>query len=35
MAKSEATSGLAPKSEDDRFDICVAVNGRNGWRDLE
>ena len=31
----KAASRLAPKSDDGRFDLCVAVNVRNGWRDLE
>jgi hypothetical protein len=26
---------LAPKRHDDRFDLCVAMNGRNDWLDLE
>jgi hypothetical protein len=31
----EAASRLAPKGRDGRFDLYVAVNGRDGWRDLE
>jgi hypothetical protein len=30
--KSDAR--LAPKGDDGRFDLCVAVNGRYDWRDL-
>src|SRR5262245_1753974 len=30
-----ATARLAPKVVDVRFDLCVATNGRNDWRDLE
>src|SRR5215475_8082576 len=32
---NKATSGLAPKVDDGRFDLYVAMNGRNDWRDLE
>jgi hypothetical protein len=31
----KAASRLAPNGDDGRFDICVAVNGRNGCHDLE
>ena len=31
----KAASRLMPKTNDGRFDLCVAVNGRNGWHDLE
>jgi hypothetical protein len=31
----KAASRLAPKGDDGRFDFYVAVNGRNGWLDLE
>src|SRR5262249_60669350 len=31
----KAASGLAPKSDDGRFDFYVATNRHNGWRDLE
>jgi hypothetical protein len=31
----KAASGLAPKGRDGRFDLYVAMNGRNGCHDLE
>jgi hypothetical protein len=31
----KAASRLAPKGRDGRFDLSVAVNGRNDWHDLE
>jgi hypothetical protein len=31
----KAASRLAPKGGDGRFDLCVAMNGRNDWRDPE
>jgi hypothetical protein len=31
----KAASRLAPKGDDGRFDLCVVVNGRNDWYDLE
>ena len=31
----EAASRLAPKLDDGRFDLYVAVNGRHNWRKLE
>ena len=31
----KAASRLAPKGRDGRFDLYVAVNGRNDWHDLE
>jgi hypothetical protein len=31
----EAASRLAPQSDDGRFDLYVAMNGRNDWLDLE
>jgi hypothetical protein len=31
----EAASSLAPKGDDGRFDLCVIVNGRSDWNDLE
>jgi hypothetical protein len=31
----KAASRLAPKGGDGRFDLYIAVNGRNDWRDLE
>jgi hypothetical protein len=31
----KAASRLAPKGDDGRFDLCVAMNGRNDWHDLE
>jgi hypothetical protein len=31
----KAASQLAPKGDDGRFDLYVAVNGRNDWLDLE
>jgi hypothetical protein len=31
----KAASHLAPQGDDGRFDLCVATNGRNDWRDLE
>jgi hypothetical protein len=31
----KAASRLAPKDDDGRFDLCVAVNGHNDWLDLE
>jgi hypothetical protein len=31
----KATSRLAPKGDDGRFDLYVAMNGRNNWHDLE
>src|SRR6516165_4965083 len=32
---NKAASRLAPKAGDGRFDLYVAVNGRNDWHDLE
>src|SRR6516165_8679057 len=32
---NKAASRLAPKGDDGRFDLRVAVNGRNDWLDLE
>ena len=31
----KAASRLAPKGDDGRFDLYVAVNGCNDWHDLE
>ena len=31
----KAASRLAPKGDDGRFDLYVAMNGRNDWHDLE
>jgi hypothetical protein len=31
----KAASRLAPKGDDGRFDLSVAVNERSDWRDLE
>ena len=31
----EAASRLARKGNDGRFDLRVAMNGRNDWRNLE
>jgi hypothetical protein len=31
----KAASRLAPKGDDGCFDLCVAMNGRNAWHDLE
>jgi hypothetical protein len=31
----KTASGLAPKGNDGRFDLYVAMNGRNDWHDLE
>ena len=31
----KAASRLAPKGDDGRFDLCVAMNGRSDWHDLE
>jgi hypothetical protein len=31
----KAASRLAPKGDDGRFDLFVAMNGRTDWRDLE
>ena len=31
----KAASRLTPEGGDGRFDLCVAVNGRNDWRDFE
>jgi hypothetical protein len=31
----KAASRIAPKGDDGRFDLCLAMNGRNDWRDLE
>jgi hypothetical protein len=31
----KAASGLAPKGDDGRFDLRVAMNGRNDCHDLE
>jgi hypothetical protein len=31
----KAASRLAPKGDDGRFDLCVAMNGRSDWSDLE
>jgi len=31
----KAASRLAPQGDDGRFDLCVAVNGRYNWHDLE
>jgi hypothetical protein len=31
----KAASRLAPQRNDGRFDLCVAMNARNDWRDLE
>jgi hypothetical protein len=31
----KAGSRLAPKGDDGRFDLYVAMNGRNDWLDLE
>ena len=31
----EAASWLAPKGDDGRFDLSVAMNGRNYWHNLE
>jgi hypothetical protein len=32
---NKATSRLAPKGDDGRFDFYVVMNGRNDWHDLE
>jgi hypothetical protein len=32
---NKAASRLAPKGRDGRFDLYVAMNGRNDWLDLE
>jgi hypothetical protein len=31
----KAAARLAPKGDDGRFDLYVAMNGRNDWHDLE
>jgi hypothetical protein len=31
----KAAARFAPKGGDGRFDLCVAMNGRNDWLDLE
>ena len=31
----KAASRLAPKGDDGRFDLYVAMNGRNDWLNLE
>jgi hypothetical protein len=31
----KAASRLAPKGDDGRFDLHVAMNGGNDWHDLE
>jgi hypothetical protein len=31
----KAASRLAPKGRNGRFDLYVAMNGRNDWLDLE
>jgi hypothetical protein len=31
----KAASRLAPKVDDGGFDLYIAMNGRNDWRDLE
>ena len=31
----KAASHLASQGDDGRFDLCVAVNRRNDWFDLE
>jgi hypothetical protein len=31
----EAAPRLAPKGDDGRLDLYVAMNGRNDWLDLE
>jgi hypothetical protein len=31
----KAASRPAPQGDDGRFDLCVAMNGRNDWLDLE
>jgi hypothetical protein len=31
----KAASWLAPKGDNGRFDLYVAMNVRNDWRDLE
>ena len=31
----KAASWFAPQGGDGRFDLCVAMNGRKDWRDLE
>jgi hypothetical protein len=31
----KASSRLASEGADGRFDLCVAMNGRYNWRDLE
>ena len=31
----KTASRLAPKGDDGRFDLYVAMNGRNDWHDLE
>jgi hypothetical protein len=31
----KAASRLAPQGDNGRFDLYVAVNGRNNWLDLE
>ena len=32
---NKAASRLAAQRNDGRFDFYVAMNGRNGWHDLE
>jgi hypothetical protein len=34
-ADDKAASRLAPKGDDGRFDLHVALNGRNDWHELE
>jgi hypothetical protein len=31
----KAASRLASKGDDGRFDLCVPMNGRNDWHELE
>ena len=31
----KTASRLAPKAEDGRFDLSIAMNRRNDWHDLE
>jgi hypothetical protein len=31
----KAASRLAPQGDDGRFDLCVGMDGRKDWRDLE
>ena len=31
----KAASRLPPKGDDGRLDLCVAVNGRSNWLDLQ